>query len=124
MSSSSSSGSRREEPVGEGMAGSARGGAAGLIGRLIVRLATRIHPVYRVCPLRRLRDKLERWIADGLGDRIGRRVDGDLELLAPQARLLRFDLVVQQVRLMIQLEALLPQVQHEHRDQNAAREAE
>src|SRR3954470_2504283 len=105
-SSSSSSGSRREGPVGEGMAGGARGGSAGLVGRLIVRLAARVHPVYRVCPLRRLRDKLERWIADGLGDRIGRRVDGDLELLAPQARLLRFDLVVQQVRLVIQFKAL------------------
>ena len=67
------------------------------VGRLLAGVDARIQPVDSVNRAartrRRLRDQLQRMIADGLGDRVGSGVDGDLKLLVPQLRLLRFDLL-------------------------------
>ena len=50
--------------------------------------------------------------------------DGDLKLLVPELRLVRFDLVVQLVRLVIELQALLAELKHHDGKQNGGEEAE
>src|SRR5437879_13856479 len=87
-------------------------------------LGAGVHPVDGVGAGGRLRDELERMIAERLGNRVGGGVDGDLKLLVPQPRLLGLDLVVQQIGLVIELESLLPQVQQEHGVEQGADETE
>ena len=63
-------------------------------------------------------------IADGLGDGVGGGVGGDLELLVPELRLLRLDLVMQRVGLVGDLSPFLPQLQHDDCDSERCEGAE
>jgi hypothetical protein len=71
-----------------------------------------------------LRDHFQILVIDGFADGIGRGVDGDLKLLLPQLCLAAFDFVVDFVGLVVQLKSLLPEIQQENPDRQAAEDAE
>jgi hypothetical protein len=72
----------------------------------------------------RLRDEVDVFILNRLGDGVGGGVKRDVELLAPEPGLLRVDLVVQAVGLVIELEALLAELQQRYGDRDGTEEAE
>jgi hypothetical protein len=69
-------------------------------------------------------DHIEFSIADRFGDRVGRGVNGDLNLLIPKHRLLLLDLAVQAVGLTEKFQLLLPKFKRDCRDRAGTEEAE
>lgn len=69
---------------------------------------------------RKLRDHVDLLAFYRLVDRVGRGENGNLLLLVPKLGLLGFELVVQLGVLMAQLELLMPKIQHEQGERDAA----
>ena len=67
-------------------------------------------------------DHVELVIADGLGDRVGGGVDGDLHLLIPELGFALFDLIVQAVRPAAQFQLLLAKLKRDNADEAGAEE--
>ncbi len=60
----------------------------------------------------------------GSGDGVGRGAGGNAELLLPELRLGRFNLIVNLIRLIRQIETLLAKLQEHHREDSTAENAE